>query len=68
MVLKALDKELLYLRAACVRFNIPSESANLSWRNAYESMGEPGLAAKPTGGRAKMKLPIKRNQRSQPNP
>ena len=68
MVLKAIDKELLSLRAACVRFNIPSESAIISWRNAYESKGESGLIAKPIGRPAKMKLPIKRKAKKPAKP
>jgi transposase len=34
-VLSAIDKELLSLRSACVRFNIPSESVIISWQKAY---------------------------------
>jgi transposase len=68
MVLKAIDQELLSLRAACVRFNIPSESVIISWRNAYGSKGEPGLIAKPIGRPAKMKLPIKRKAKKSAKP
>ena len=67
-VLKAIDKELLSLRAACVRFNIPSESAIISWRKAYKSMGESGLIGKPIGRSAKMKIPIKRKAKKPDKP
>jgi transposase len=68
MVLDAIDKELLSLRAACVQLNIPSESVTISWRNAYESTGESGLIAKPKGRPAKMKLPIKRKAKKSAKP
>ena len=68
IVLKAIDKELLSLRAACIRFNIPSESVIIHWRNSYELNGESGLIAKPTGRPAKMKLPIKRKAKKSAKP
>ena len=67
-VLKAIDNELLSLRTACVRFNIPSESVIISWRRAYQSKGEFGLMDKPKGRPVKMKLPIKRKAKKPTQP
>jgi transposase len=58
-VLKTIDREFLSLRAACVRFNIPSESVILSWRKAYELIGPKGLISQRKGRPPKMKQPIK---------
>ena len=68
MVLKAIDKELLSLRAACVRFNIPSESVIINWRRSYDSQGESGLIAKQKGRPVKMKAPIKRKAKKPAQP
>ena len=68
LVLKAIDKELLSLRAACARFNIPSEATIISWRKAYESEGEPGLICKQKGRPKKMKPPIKRKSSKSAKP
>jgi transposase len=67
-VLKAIDKELLSLRAACVRFNIPSESVIINWRKAYECEGVSGLISKPKGRPVTMKLPIKRKAKKPARP
>lgn len=67
-VLRTIDKELLSLREACVRFNIPSESIIISWRKAYELDGHSGLIAKPKGRPPKMNLPIKRKPRKSSPP
>jgi transposase len=67
-VLQAIDKDLLSLRQACFRFNIPSESVIISWRKAYESKGQPGLIAKPKGRPKKMDKPIKRKKRKSTKP
>lgn len=63
-VLETMDKEFLSLRSACVRFNIPSESAIIRWRRAYESEGLSGLRTRPK----KMKQPIKRKPRKSDKP
>jgi len=68
MVLKAIDRERLSLREACVRFNIPSESVIISWRHAYQSQGESGLIGKPKGRPVKMKSPIKRKAKQPARP
>jgi transposase len=67
-VLAAIDKELLSLRSACVRFNIPSESVIISWQKAYKLNGQFGLIPKPKGRSKKMKLPIKRKPRKSAKP
>lgn len=59
-VIQTIDKELLSLQEACVRFDIPSIASITSWRNAYESNGYQGLISKPKGRPPKMKPPIKR--------
>ncbi len=56
-VLETIDKELLSLREACFRFNIPSESVIISWRKAYESEGQPGLTSRVKGRPKKMNQP-----------
>jgi len=67
-VLETIDKELLSLRAACVRFNIPSESVIISWRKAYELKGQSGLNPQRKGRPPKMKPPIKRKPRKSTKP
>ena len=58
-VLETIDRELLSLREASVRFNIPSESVIISWRKAYELKGPAGLISQRKGRPPKMKQPIK---------
>ena len=67
-VLKAIDTDCLSLRAACVRFNIRSESVIINWRKAYRSKGLQGLIAKPKGRSKQMKPPIKRKTRKSAKP
>ena len=67
-VLEKIDKELLSLRSACVRFNIPSNSVTISWQKAYASKGQSGLIAKPKGRPPNMKPPIKRKPRKSTKP
>jgi transposase len=67
-VLAAIDCELLSLRTACVRFNIPSESVIISWQKAYRLNGQLGLMPK-IKGRPKMTKPlIKRKPRKSAKP
>jgi transposase len=47
--LGAIDKEFLSSRQACVKFNIPSESAIIKWQRAYATDACAGLASKPRG-------------------
>jgi transposase len=58
-VLQSIDKELLSLKDACVRYDIAAASSITSWRDAYESNGYQGLISKPKGRPPKMKPPIK---------
>lgn len=67
-VLKTIEKELLSLRAASVRFNIPSESVIISWQKAYESKGQLGLIPQAKGRPKMMKLPIKRKVKKSDKP
>jgi transposase len=67
-VLTAIDSELLSLRSACVRFNIPSESVIISWRKAYELNGQAGLIPQRKGRPPQMKPPIKRKPRKSTKP
>lgn len=67
-VLETIDKELLSLRSACIRFNIPSESVIISWRKAYELNGQSGLIAQRNGRPPQMKPPIKRKPRKSTKP
>jgi len=67
-VLEAIESDRLSLREACVIFNVRSDSAIISWRRAYESKGEAGLAAKPKGRPKQMKPPIKRKLKKSSKP
>lgn len=67
-VLQTIEKELISLRAACVRFNITSDSVIINWQKAYELQGQAGLIVKPKGRRPKMKQPIKRKPRKPNKP
>ena len=62
-VLSAIDEEILSLRSACVRFNIPSESVIINWQKAYRLNGQSGLIPQPKGRPKKMDKPIKRKKR-----
>ena len=67
-VLAALDNDLLSLRSACIRFNIPSESVILSWQRAYKLKGQAGLISQPRGRPKNMAPPIKRKLRKSSKP
>jgi transposase len=67
-VLKAIWSEDLSLRAAAVRFNIPSESVIINWQKLFNEQGEMGLISKPKGRPLKMKEPIKRKRRKSAKP
>lgn len=67
-VLETISRELLSLRSACVRFNIPSESVIISWQKAYELKGQSGLIPQPKGRPKTMKPPIKRKPRKSAKP
>jgi transposase len=67
-VLETVDREFLSLRAACVRFNISSESVIISWRKAFELMGPAGLISQRKGRPPKMKQPIKSKPKKSTKP
>ena len=67
-VLAAIDEEILSLRSACVRFNIPSESVIISWQRAFKLNGQSGLIPQPKGRPKKMDKAIKRKKRKSTNP
>ncbi len=68
-VIETIDKELLSLCSACVRFNIASESVIIQWRRAYESKGLAGLLPQKKGRPVKMQQqPIKRKPRKSSKP
>lgn len=68
-VLKAIAKDALSLRAACVRFNIPNDSVIVQWRKNYNLNGFAGLAAKARGRPPKILMPpIKRKPRKSSKP
>lgn len=67
-VLESIDKEGLFLRGACFRFNIPSESVIINWRKAYESKGQSGLVPQPKGRPKNMSQPIKRKKKKSAKP
>ena len=67
-VLQTIQKEGISLRAACVRFNITSDSVIINWQKAYELQGQAGLISKRKGPPPKMKQPIKRKPRKPKKP
>ena len=68
LVIQTIDKELLSLQEACVKFDIPATSTIMSWQEAYKSNGYQGLINKPKGRPPKMKPPIKRKARKSSKP
>jgi transposase len=67
-VIQTIEKELLSLRQACIRFNVPSESTIVGWKRVFETEGILGLSNKPKGRPPKMKPPIKRKARKSSKP
>jgi transposase len=67
-VIQTIEKELLSLREACIRFNVPSESTMVSWKRVFEAEGILGFNNKPKGRPPKMKPPIKRKARKSSKP
>lgn len=59
-VLEVTDQEGLFLKSACLRFNIPSESMIISWRRKVEQEGWIGLLPKPKGRPTMKKQPTKK--------
>ena len=48
-VVKSIDTDLLSLREARLRFNIPSDSIIIKWKKDFANFGLQGLKAKPKG-------------------
>lgn len=48
-VLLTIEKELLTLNQACLKFNIPSNSTLIEWQRDYSTEGVVGLLNKPRG-------------------
>lgn len=68
-VLSTIDEEGLSLKAACVRFIIPSYSIIVKWKQAYKLKGSSGLTNKTRGRPPKENMPsIKRKPRSSAQP
>ena len=67
-VIQTIEKELLSLREACIRFNVPSESTIVSWKRVFEAEGILGFNNKPKGRPPTMKPPIKRKARKSSKP
>ena len=66
-VLKSMDNYFLSLRESCLKFNIPSESVIIKWRNDFTNFGLEGLQPKPKG-RPKAMNNIKRKKRKSDKP
>jgi transposase len=66
-VLKSMDKYFLSLSESCLKFNIPSESVIIKWRNDFTNFGLEGLQPKPKG-RPKAMNNIKRKKRKSDKP
>lgn len=49
LVLKSIDKDLLSLREARLKFNIPSDSIIIRWQKNFANFGLEGLRPKPKG-------------------
>jgi transposase len=62
-----MDKYFLSLRESCLKFNIPSESVIIKWRNDFTNFGLEGLQPKPKG-RPKAMNNIKRKKRKSDKP
>ena len=66
-VLKAIDKELLSLRVASVKFNIPDAAVIVKWKRDFANFGLEGLTSKPRGRPITMDI-IKRKKRKSDKP
>jgi len=66
-ILRSIDKNLLSLREACLKFNIPSGSTIIKWQKDFTNFGLEGLQAKPKG-RIKSMSNFKRKKRKSDKP
>ncbi len=64
-VLSAIKKKSLFLREACVKFNIRSEANIIKWQKAFEREGSAGLVTKPKG---RPTMNFKRSKKKSDNP
>lgn len=65
-VLLSIDKDLLSLREARLKFNIPSDSIIIRWKRDFANFGLEGLISKPKGRPGSMNF--KRKQRKTDKP
>ncbi len=66
-VLRSIDKDLLSLREARLKFNIPTDSTIIKWQRDFANFGLEGLQAKPKG-RPKSMSNFKRKKRKSDKP
>ncbi|MNX92662.1 Transposase [compost metagenome] len=66
-VIKSIDTDLLSLREARLRFNIPSDSIIIRWKKDFANFGLQGLKSKPKG-RPKSMGNFKRKKRKSDTP
>ena len=66
-VIESIDTDLLSLREARLRFNIPSDSIIIKWKKDFATFGLQGLKAKPKG-RPKSMSNFKRKKRKSDPP
>lgn len=66
-VLRSIDNDLLSLREARLKFNIPTDSVIIKWQKDFTNFGLEGLQSKPRG-RQKSMSTIKRKKRKSDKP
>ena len=66
-VLRSIDKDLLSLREARLKFNIPTDSTIIKWQRDFTNFGLEGLEPKPKG-RPKSMNNFKRKKRKSDKP
>jgi transposase len=66
-VLLSIENDLLSLREACLKFNIPTDSTIIKWKRDFTNFGLEGLQPKPKG-RPKSMSNFKRKKRKSDKP
>ena len=66
-VLLSIENDLLSLREACLKFNIPTDSTVIKWQRDFANFGLEGLQPKPKG-RPKSMSNFKRKKRKSDKP
>jgi transposase len=66
-VLLSIENDLLSLREACLKFNIPTDSTIIKWQRDFANFGLEGLQPKPKG-RPKSMSNFKRKKRKSDKP